>query len=264
MIDFKYHTVSILGVFIALAFGVVLGSVVSSEGTFHEQQTKLIESIQQDIGKLRIQLSNQQKEISALKEYSELINPWVIQNRLSGKTIAIVAFTEEKGEIEKRIKSYLEEAGSKVKLLNVSIEKAMELAEKETTTAVDVMVEVADSVFLVEETSVVASYREAGVFKQEGEIAQAQNILVVAGNENFSYVSQILKSLAKKTRTPIIVVENEAFLKKVAPLVSDGVSVIFLGDTSLSKISLVLSIDSPVGIYGTKLFGGSLIPRLKE
>ena len=57
MIDFRYHIVSLIAVFLALAVGVVLGAGPLG-GTFGEQLTAQVETLRQEKEALRIELED--------------------------------------------------------------------------------------------------------------------------------------------------------------------------------------------------------------
>ncbi|HEY4687266.1 MAG TPA: copper transporter, partial [Candidatus Subteraquimicrobiales bacterium] len=53
MFDVRYHLVSLVAVFLALALGILMGSVIAGRGTLVERQNALIEGIQADVNRIQ-------------------------------------------------------------------------------------------------------------------------------------------------------------------------------------------------------------------
>jgi hypothetical protein len=89
VIDFRYHLVSIIAVFIALAVGIVLGSG-PLKPTIDQALTSRYEQLQQDKQNLRGEIEALQNENDYYEESAQTTAPLVIGNRLTGRTAVVV------------------------------------------------------------------------------------------------------------------------------------------------------------------------------
>jgi hypothetical protein len=135
MIDIRYYVVSLVAVFLALSLGIVLGSVIVDKGVLVEQQNKLVKSIQKDISDLRTENKKLREEMENFQKFEEEVFPWILDERLRGKKIAILDFDSELSDLSKEIRALCEAAGGEVvyiRLQNpdtVDVEKKANLGE---------------------------------------------------------------------------------------------------------------------------------------
>ena len=90
MYNLRYHIASLVGVFLALSIGLLLGTVVAERGTLDDQRDALINSLERDFADLS--QSNQQlsAENEALLEFESDVVPVLITGTLSGRTVAVL------------------------------------------------------------------------------------------------------------------------------------------------------------------------------
>lgn len=89
MIDFRYHIVSIVAIFIALAIGIVLGAGPLKEDIGNKLSSEVTQ-LRHDKADLRTQLSASQAGITARDQYAQVVAPAVDGKDLSGKTVAVI------------------------------------------------------------------------------------------------------------------------------------------------------------------------------
>ena len=89
MIDFRYHVVSIVAIFLALTVGLVIGASILSGS--------LANSLRSDLSKANNQITGQQKQIQSLDNQIDQQNKYIddtagqlVSGRLSGECIAMV------------------------------------------------------------------------------------------------------------------------------------------------------------------------------
>lgn len=89
MIDFRYHVVSIVAIFLALTVGLVIGASILSGS--------LANSLRSDLSKANNQITGQQKQIQSLNNQIDQQNKYIddtasqlVSGRLSGECIAMV------------------------------------------------------------------------------------------------------------------------------------------------------------------------------
>ncbi len=89
MIDFRYHLVSLVSVFLALAIGVVLGAgpLRDTIGATLEDQ---VQALRQDKGNLQEAVTNRDALLERRESFVEAVAPALVRGRLAGAEVAVV------------------------------------------------------------------------------------------------------------------------------------------------------------------------------
>lgn len=90
VIDFKYHVVSIVAVFLALAVGIVLGTNVLSGDVLKNLKTQTSD-LRKEAQDLRAQNQQQQGLISSNEDFLQGLEPMAVAGRLAGQHVAVVS-----------------------------------------------------------------------------------------------------------------------------------------------------------------------------
>ncbi len=113
MIDFRYHIVSIVAIFLALAVGIVLGSgpLKDDIGGFLEDRTATLAKekvdLQDQVGALRSGLDSS-------NQYAELVQPNVLNGLLTEDYVAIVVLPDASSDSVDAVKDAVADAGGTV------------------------------------------------------------------------------------------------------------------------------------------------------
>jgi hypothetical protein len=91
MFNLRYHIASLAAVFLALAVGLVLGSIVVERGTIDRQQTALVKSLQTDFVRMTADNKSLDSQVAADAEFEGALVPYVTQDALVGRTILVIA-----------------------------------------------------------------------------------------------------------------------------------------------------------------------------
>jgi Copper transport outer membrane protein, MctB len=89
MIDFRYHLVSIVAVFLALAIGIVLGSTELQGSTISGLRT-LSDSLNSQLSAARAQRDAYKQEASASETFLQTAEPKLLDGMLAGQKIVLV------------------------------------------------------------------------------------------------------------------------------------------------------------------------------
>jgi hypothetical protein len=89
VIDFRYHLVSIVSIFLALAVGIVLGAG-PLQGELGDTLTNEVAGLREDKAQLNAQLSDATAEIDAREDYIGETNPAILADSLDGQRVAVV------------------------------------------------------------------------------------------------------------------------------------------------------------------------------
>lgn len=113
MIDFRYHLVSLISVFLALALGIVLGAGPLNQ-TIGDQLTGQVEELRADRDGLRAQLDESEAARESLESYLSDAAPQLLGSRLEGRPVAIVTLPETRDEDVTEIRRAVELSGATV------------------------------------------------------------------------------------------------------------------------------------------------------
>ncbi len=125
MIDWRYHLVSLIAVFLALTLGIILGSAIMDKGVLVERQTALVKSIQRDLNSLRSENKELQSEVNTQQKFLNEALPWLIDKRLVGKRTGLIILSPNLFEEVGKMKNILEEAGGEVLVVQIFWPKKM-------------------------------------------------------------------------------------------------------------------------------------------
>jgi len=89
VIDFRYHLVSIVAVFLALAIGIVLGST-ELQGPAYNLLDKTTSKLQNELGQVSSQRDAAQQQASEGEMYAQAVQPAVLRDLLTGQRLLIV------------------------------------------------------------------------------------------------------------------------------------------------------------------------------
>ena len=113
MIDFRYHIVSLVAVFLALAIGIVLGSGPLDEpiqGTLKSQA----DSLKKDSDRLRAQISSQNQQLAADERFTAEVSKAMVPNQLAARTVVVVTLPGVSRDQIAPVTKVLTDAGAKV------------------------------------------------------------------------------------------------------------------------------------------------------
>jgi hypothetical protein len=89
VIDFRYHLVSIVAVFLALAIGIVLGST-ELQGPAFSLLDKTTSKLQSELGQVSNQRDAAQQQATEGEMYAQAVEPALLHNLLTGHRLLIV------------------------------------------------------------------------------------------------------------------------------------------------------------------------------
>jgi hypothetical protein len=113
VIDFRYHLVSIVAVFLALAIGIVVGATALTPkvaaGLYAASSKE-----KDQIDSQRTQITNLKNQVSADQVFDQVSAPVLLHNLLAGQKVVLVTAPGADGATISGITTALEQAGAKV------------------------------------------------------------------------------------------------------------------------------------------------------
>jgi hypothetical protein len=83
--DFRYHALSLVAVFVALAVGLLLGVAIGDAGLVSSGEQKLREDLRGDVSKARAQERDAEEAVQAHEDFENAAYPALVGHRLEGR-----------------------------------------------------------------------------------------------------------------------------------------------------------------------------------
>jgi hypothetical protein len=98
VIDFRYHLVSIISIFLALAVGIVLGAG-PLQGNLGSQLTDQVAALRTEKQDLNDQLAASEERVAAGEEYAAAVSDRVIEGALTGREVVVIVLPSADGTL---------------------------------------------------------------------------------------------------------------------------------------------------------------------
>ena len=113
MIDFRYHLVSIVAVFLALAIGIVLGAA-ELQGPTYNILNHTTAKLQNEYDQTRGQLATAQAQANEGESYAQAVEPAVLRDLLTGQRLLIITEPGAQSSVVSGISAAAADAGASV------------------------------------------------------------------------------------------------------------------------------------------------------
>ena len=135
MISLRYHIVSLVAVFLALALGIVVGSTVLQEGTVSVLRATG-ERVRQESEKNSRENVGLKQDKARLEAFGAAVLPELVQGRLKGRPVVLVDTDKVDGGLRDTVRKALEDAGAEVDGQITFSDQHLSLAAEADRTAV--------------------------------------------------------------------------------------------------------------------------------
>lgn len=113
MINFRYHVVSLVAVFLALAVGIALGATILGDRLSQGIVTQAAQD-RKTVQDLRAQLDQRRVIENYDNDYAKLVAPGLIAGTLNGQQVALVAMPDAPGSVVDSVTTAVKAAGGQV------------------------------------------------------------------------------------------------------------------------------------------------------
>ena len=113
MVDFRYHALSLVAVFLALGIGIVLGVTVG-DSLVSDADRNLRESLRGDVEEAREQVREERELGDRREDAIEEVVPEVTERRLRGRRFALAGLGELPSEVEGSVEQAVEMGGGRL------------------------------------------------------------------------------------------------------------------------------------------------------
>ncbi|MGY1717815.1 copper transporter [Blastococcus sp. SYSU DS0552] len=114
MIDFRYHLVSLIAVFLAVALGIVIGTTALNEPILADIENQ-VSQLEQDKRALEDQTRDLQAQLSTSQEFEEAVGPVLVDGTLTERSVLLVLTDEDVApETVEEVTALIGDAGGSV------------------------------------------------------------------------------------------------------------------------------------------------------
>jgi Copper transport outer membrane protein, MctB len=118
MLDFRYHALSLVAVFLALAIGIVLG-VTIGDSLVSDAERSLRGNLRADVEKAHGDAAQARAELNGRDRMLDEMYPQLVSTRLAGERVAVVSWGPLPGNIEGGIRDAVSKGGGRVDSISV-------------------------------------------------------------------------------------------------------------------------------------------------
>lgn len=129
MVDFRYHLVSIVAVFLALGIGVLMGSGVVGEPLLDNIRDRA-RDVQAFNDRLKEDVGELEHDLSVSRDFIETVEPMLVDGRLAGDEVVIVDVASGDVPLDAVLEELEDGAGARVASI-ITISEDFELAAEE-------------------------------------------------------------------------------------------------------------------------------------
>ena len=137
LIDLKYHLISLVAVFLALAVGIVVGSSYIAGSSVKGLEKEFVK-LRVDNRQQQLKIEDMRDEINRHLEFDRAVAPYLTDNQLSWRRIALIQ-TGDYSEATQSAKAILEKAGARVASVTTISNLDSESARERAIRAVEVI-----------------------------------------------------------------------------------------------------------------------------
>jgi hypothetical protein len=278
----RYHAMSLIAVFLALAVGILIGAEFGG-GALTETRKNLEQSLVGNLQDARSRADDLSGELGRANEFDETVYPVLTRDRLLGKRIAVVAMGGLPSEITSAVEEALGPTGATLVGVGVVREPvdlnglAGELAEtrfEEIRTESDQLTELGVGVGrqIVIGGTLPELVRGNLFSRASGEFGALDAVIVVRsqpegmGPVQRSTANQLETALLggiTATRVPAVGVESTSTEpSSISFFQSTGLSTVDDIENTAGQLALVLAIGGAEGSFGVKSSADRLLPEL--
>ncbi|RBY97410.1 copper transporter [Blastococcus sp. TF02-8] len=114
MIDFRYHLVSLIAVFLAVALGIVIGTTQLNQPILNDIENQVTD-LEQDKRALEDRTQDLQRQVDAAEAFEEAVAPSLVGGSLAGRSVLVLAADEEvSSDTVEQVSTLVQDAGGSV------------------------------------------------------------------------------------------------------------------------------------------------------
>ena len=283
LIDLKYHLISLVAVFLALAVGIVVGSSFIAGSS--------VKGLEKEFVKLRADNRLQQNKIDDMKaqinrhlQFDRAVAPFLADKQLSGRRIAIIQ-TGDYSEAAQSARAILETAGAKVASVTTLSNLNSESARNRVVRAAEVitgetpldpaarLIEiVANCIATGSNPNALGILEEKGLLTASGGYDRKVLRVVLIGGSRYSASDRAshidLPLIDALTNAGVVTIVGAEPLNAVTSYVAayhrKAISTVDNVDQPMGQVALVYAMAGETGSFGVKRSADRVVPVYLE
>lgn len=280
MIDMRYHVISLVAVFLALAIGILLGTTLVERGLINEQK-KEIKSLRKTFDEIKEKNSLLHSELETYKAFAEQSRPYLLTNRIPGKSFMILATEKPRNsELAKVIETVKNAGGSAPVSITIadskvfndpavtdSLSKLFQLPPQPQPLKERVFAEIVNEGINYSNPPVLQELERIGVISQKGTLpGPVSGGILIGGkkkpeSEEFKTTDLPLIRAFTVTNYPLLGVGGSDTPDSVMIAYKQaGISTVDHVETVPGQVAMVMVLEGRVGNYGSGKEATRLIP----
>jgi hypothetical protein len=112
--DLRYHLISLISVFLALAIGILLGVAMADRGVVSDRMAAEITSIQRQFDEQQKEIGKKDEQIAEQQGVLDGMSQVIVTNSLQGVDVAVVAGPYAGQDVARDVQSDLDAAGANI------------------------------------------------------------------------------------------------------------------------------------------------------
>ena len=258
MPDLRYHVISLISVFLALAIGVLLGIAMSDREIITDQLRSEVSGIQEQLDEQQQLLGERNEELSQQQRYLEQMSSVMISDSLQGVNVALIRGPWANEEAAQDLQNALTtEAGADItSFIRLPVPATTDDPSADTLDAETQYADAARDVLGFEGD---AETPQVVVFVGGGEIPPE---VPEGSEESLNAAQDAMFNVLLEAGVRVIATEPSLTPRSEIPLFQDlGVTSVDNVDTEMGQASVVQLANSfEDGSYGTKPTASALFP----
>ncbi|HEX4717777.1 MAG TPA: copper transporter [Thermoleophilaceae bacterium] len=118
MLDFRYHALSLVAVFLALAIGIVLGVTIGNS-LVSDAERSLRGNLRADVEKAHSDAARAQSDVAGRDRMLDQLYPGLVASRLAGERVAVVSWGQLPGNVESGVRDAVGKGGGHIDSISV-------------------------------------------------------------------------------------------------------------------------------------------------
>lgn len=284
LIDLKYHIVSLIAVFLALGFGILVGSTLLPNTLILDRQNAIITKLEKDFQKIREENQKIKSKIKVSQNFERKVFPVLIKDKLKGIKLNILEiFEEEDYKLRDSLTDVLKISGAEIKSItfikdNFGMDKKQKrekvckhlgLNSQERERAIlNVSLRLANEIAQGGKTPLLDYLKEENLIYIKGNYTESSKYLLLVTKERdeakWEYLILPMLKVFKEKGVEIIGTETTDVENSTIPYYKDkDISTVDNIDSIYGKVALVYLFSGKEGNFGIKKTASSLIPELE-
>ncbi|HHW56675.1 MAG TPA: copper transporter [Clostridia bacterium] len=287
-INIKYYVLTIASIFVALGIGIFIGFMLDGQKIFSEQQTAIINELEQKFKELQAENNNLKNTIQELNtqmgyynQYNQIIFPELVANRLIGVKVAIIETTNE--FVYSGMRNALLKAGATIESITVIKESFNMGSELDKQNLINflfsrygvkveeknlnefVSSKLANAIVTGQDMDLINYLKSNGYIDFTGVLGNTDFVIIAGGSNNKdNNVTTIDIPIIKQVKLlniPIVGVEqSDAKYSYIDAYKRQHISTIDNVEDIIGQTSLIMVMEGKEGNYGIKQSAVNLMP----